>query len=242
MPTVVANDIHIYYEIEGTGDPLVFIGGLATEITQFQRFTSELANSFRVISFDNRGSGRSDKPDVPYSIPLLAADTYALLQSLGIDRARVLGVSLGGRIALELTLEHPELVTCLVLVSTSAKVSSGRRRGLTKAMLRIPLVRTFDTTYPQPYYAAMRQFEASTGYDATARLRDIDVPTLILHGKRDHTAPYQLAEEMHNKIPGSSLLTFEGGHLFLFTRPKQFVEAVTRFLLAAPPLSSPENS
>ena len=85
-------------------------------------------------------------------------------------------------------------------------------------------------TYPQPYYAVMRQRQASRNYDATVRLSEIGVPTLILHGKKDRLAPYALAQEMHAGIRDSQMITFDGGHLFLFFRQKQFLEAVGRFL------------
>ncbi|MGO8951048.1 MAG: alpha/beta fold hydrolase [Ktedonobacterales bacterium] len=233
MPTVAVNDIHIYYEIHGQGlsEPLVFIGGLAIDISRYQWLTEALAEHYQVLVFDNRGAGRSDKPDIPYSIAMMADDTYGLLDTLGITKANILGLSLGGRIALELTLKHPELVQSLILVSTSAKVPpSLRRRLLMRTLLRMSRVIGSRRRYPQPYYAAIRQLEASSDYDATSRLSQIRVPTLILHGKQDRTAPYQLAEEMQSRIPGSRLIAFDGGHVFLFMRPKRFLDAVGDFL------------
>ena len=84
--------------------------------------------------------------------------------------------------------------------------------------------------YPQPYYAAMRQLEASRSYDCSDRLGEIHVPTLILHGRKDRVAPYELAQEMHAGIQGSKMITFNGGHLFPFFQPRQFTDEVAGFL------------
>lgn len=92
-------------------------------------------------------------------------------------------------------------------------------------MLTIPMIRG-----PHPYYVVARQLEASRSYDCMDRLNEIHVPTLILHGKNDKSAPYHLAEAMQSGIKGSKMLTFDGGHLFFIVRQKQFMEAITDFL------------
>ena len=108
MPIVESKGIHIYYEIIGSGEPLVIIGGLSIDVTALERIISELAQKYQVIAFDNRGAGRSDKPDIPYSIEMMAEDTSGLLSVLKIQKAHIMGISLGGRIAIALTLKHPE--------------------------------------------------------------------------------------------------------------------------------------
>ena len=125
MPTINVNDINIYYEVHGEGEPLILIGGLANDITDYTDHTTiipELSQHYTVIAFDNRGVGRTDKPDAPYSIEMMAEDTVGLLDTLGITKAHLLGISMGGRIALALTLRHPERVNALVLASTGARV------------------------------------------------------------------------------------------------------------------------
>src|SRR5450631_1698450 len=110
----------MYYEVHGSGEPLVFIGGLASDLSETEWLTGWCAQTHRVLAFDNRGAGRTDKPDAPYSIPMMADDTDALMEAVGMSHATVLGVSMGGRIALDLALEHPDRVARLILVSTTA--------------------------------------------------------------------------------------------------------------------------
>ncbi len=172
--------------------------------------------------------GRTDKPDIPYSIDMMAEDTIGLLNALGIEQAHVLGTSMGGRIATSMALQHPRRVKSLILVSTIMKSLKGTpmtwSRLRVSLMLKIPMIRG-----PHPYYAVARQLEASRAYDCMDRLGEIHVPTLILHGKKDKSAPYRLAEEMHNGIKDSKMITFDGGHLFFIVRSQRFIEAIVDF-------------
>lgn len=119
MPTVQANGIHIYYEESGQGQPLVLISGLGYTLWQWHRMIPGLAKYYRVIAFDNRGVGRTDKPAGPYSAEMLAEDTAGLLEAIGIEKAHVMGHSMGGFIAQALALSHPEKIAKLILCSTN---------------------------------------------------------------------------------------------------------------------------
>lgn len=135
MPTVEANGITLYYEVHGDGPPLVLILGLGADIGVFQPLVRDLAAHHRVLAFDNRGAGRSGKPHEPYTVPMMADDTAGLVRAVGMAGAAVLGISLGGRIAMELAVRHPELVGRLVLVSTAARVVPTLRRFLVMRVL-----------------------------------------------------------------------------------------------------------
>src|SRR5579884_225367 len=150
MPTASSNGISIYYEIRGDGRPLIFIPGLGTDITEYRPILTWLEARFRVLAVDNRGAGRSDKPDQPYTIEQMAEDTAAVARAVELGPAAVLGISMGGRIALALTVAHPELVSRLVLVSTSARGRRTRRVGLLSLFRALPRL---HGAYPQPRYA-----------------------------------------------------------------------------------------
>ncbi len=118
MPTSAANGVDLYYEEEGAGEALLLVQGLSYATPMWQWQFQGLKDSFRVIAFDNRGSGLSSKPDIPYSVPMFAADAAALLDRLAIQSAHVLGISMGGIIAEELALSFPDRVRRLILCST----------------------------------------------------------------------------------------------------------------------------
>jgi pimeloyl-ACP methyl ester carboxylesterase len=119
MPKVRANGIDIYYEITGTGEPLVLIAGLGYGLWEWHKVIPGLAEHFQVIAFDNRGAGGTDKPEGPYTAQMMGADTAGLLDALEISRTHVLGHSMGGFVAQELVLTRPDLVDKLILASTN---------------------------------------------------------------------------------------------------------------------------
>ncbi|MFQ5924834.1 MAG: alpha/beta fold hydrolase [Dehalococcoidia bacterium] len=118
MPTVKVGDIGIYYEIHGEGEALVLIMGYGANSGEWFRQIPFLSREYRVVAFDNRGAGRSDKPDVPYTMPMLAQDIAGLLEALAIDVAHIYGVSMGGMIAQEFALCYPQRVISLILGCT----------------------------------------------------------------------------------------------------------------------------
>jgi 3-oxoadipate enol-lactonase len=117
MPEVTINDVRIHYAEAGEGDPLLLVMGYGMPGDAWLGSLPFL-QGFHAIYYDNRGTGQSDKPQGPYTMPQMAADAAALLDHLGIDRAHVYGVSMGGMIAQELVLNHPHKVRSLVLGCT----------------------------------------------------------------------------------------------------------------------------
>ena len=129
MQRVTINGVDLAYEIRGAGAPLVMIHGAQGDQTMFTGLAADLAPHFRVLTFDQRGSGLSDKPDMEYSIALLADDTAALMDHVGFAAAHIIGVSMGGTIAQELTLRHPRKVRSLVLGCTTPGGAQAVRIG-----------------------------------------------------------------------------------------------------------------
>ncbi len=119
MPFQKVNGIQIYYEEYGQGFPLLLIQGLGYPSGMWFLQISEFSRHFRTIIFDNRGVGKTDRPNDEYTVALMASDAAELLRALGVSRAHVAGVSLGGYIAQDLALSQPELVDHLVLLATS---------------------------------------------------------------------------------------------------------------------------
>ncbi|MCE4606135.1 MAG: alpha/beta hydrolase [Desulfurococcales archaeon] len=120
MPYATVNGIKLYYEVHGDGFPLVMIMGLGADTNWWPpRIIEEFSKDYKVVVFDNRGAGRSDKPDTKYTIDLMADDVLGLMDHLGVRKAYILGVSMGGMIAQSLAIRYPEVVRKLVLCVTS---------------------------------------------------------------------------------------------------------------------------
>lgn len=258
-----APDARLYYEVYGSGPPLVLIEGLGVATWLWEQQIDAFAEHFTVVAFDNRGVGRSDKPDGPYTIVQMADDVGALLDALDIDRAHVLGVSMGGFIAQEFALRHPERVDRLVLVSTSA--GGATHVPMSQATLlrlfaphddpreyvrqRLPLA--FTATYladsmavehliaqrlrnPQPPAAYQAQVAAGATFDAAARVHEIQTPALVAAATDDLLVPVDNAHRLADALPEATLRIYDGlGHQFFVEQPEPFNQDVIAFLQAA---------
>jgi len=118
MPTAKVGDVKIYYEVHGKGEALVLIYGYGAHSGWWFRQVPVFSRQYRVVAFDNRGTGRSDKPDIPYTMEMMAADVAGLLDAIGINTAHVFGVSMGGMIAQHFALNCPKKVASLILGCT----------------------------------------------------------------------------------------------------------------------------
>lgn len=122
MPKAKINDVKINYEVRGEGKPLILIIGLGGPKLGWLLQIPMLQESYKVVSFDNRGIGKSSKPAGPYTTEMMAEDTVGLMNHLGIERAHIYGVSMGGMIAQELAINYPDRIEKLVLGCTLARV------------------------------------------------------------------------------------------------------------------------
>ncbi|MEX0998454.1 MAG: alpha/beta fold hydrolase, partial [Thermodesulfobacteriota bacterium] len=120
MPYAQVNGVKLYYEVHGEGDPVILICGLGSQLQSWATQVPIYSKHFKVIVFDNRGSGKSDKPEEKYLTSDMADDTAALMEELGIESAHIVGKSMGGMIAQWLAIKYPKKVQKLVLGCSSA--------------------------------------------------------------------------------------------------------------------------
>ncbi len=122
MPTTIINGVKINYHLSGEGPAIILLHGFTGSHQDWAFQIPVLSRKYRVVAMDHRGQGKSEAPSSPddYSVSIFAQDVYSLLQHLGISKACLVGHSMGGFMALEFVLEHPEMVTALVLVDTSS--------------------------------------------------------------------------------------------------------------------------
>ena len=129
MQRALVNGIEVAFDLRGTGEPIVMIHGAQGDQSMFNDIAALFTRDFRVLTFDQRGSGLSEKPDMDYSIALFADDTAALMDHVGFSKAHIVGVSMGGMIAQEFALRHPHKVSSLVLGCTTAGGPKAHRIG-----------------------------------------------------------------------------------------------------------------
>ena len=156
------NGVELAYDLQGAGEPLVLIHGAQGDQSMFAGIAPAFANQFRVLTFDQRGSGLSEKPDMEFSMALLADDTAALMEHVGFASAHIIGVSMGGMIAQEFALRHPHKVRSLVLGCTTPGGPKAVRIGgeaLTTAYSTEPLS-------PEERGRALAEAAFTTGYIA----------------------------------------------------------------------------
>jgi 3-oxoadipate enol-lactonase len=120
-------EIIMNFEINGKGAPATLISGIASDISTWSMQASSFALNFLTIRFDNRGAGKTEAPDRPYTIEVMANDTSKLLDVIGIECSNLIGFGMGGRIALEMAIKHPTKVKTLVLCSCAPKATPFER-------------------------------------------------------------------------------------------------------------------
>ncbi len=266
MARATANDgTRIHYEAFGrrSAPTVLMIQGLGADKHgwDMQRFV--LASRYRVIAFDNRGVGRSDKPRGDYSIEQMADDAVAVLDHAGVDRAHVVGASMGGVISQVLAFRHPQRVRSLTLACTACRNQPWRREllehwaatandhgmaAMTREAARWVIgPRSFRRLLPafgwlgplalgrptHPFAAQVRAI-----LDAPDALIDglasIDVPTLVVVGNQDILTPRGDSEELAERIPGAELVVISGAaHGLMIEHASTFNKILFDFLRRA---------
>ena len=238
--TAKANGIRIAYERRGHGPPLVLIAGVGYGGWIFYRQVPDLASHFETITFDNRGVGASDKPEGSYSVNLFAQDTLALMDALEIERAHVLGASLGGMVALRMALDAPGRVNKLVLCATThggpnivypdmeviqflaqrsgtpeERFEKGFQLSFSEDFLErkpsdLAHIRGKLAEQSQPDDAYERQAMAPISFNVEPRLEEVEQPALVISGSADRVVPSANCERLAEMLPNAELTTLEG--------------------------------
>jgi 3-oxoadipate enol-lactonase len=251
MPFYVRPDgCHLYYELHGdpSAEPLVVLEGLGGDIPGWGRHLDGLARELRVMVYDFRGNGRSDKPDESMTMKTFVEDTVGLLDHIGVPATHLYGQSFGGMVAMELALAFPDRAHSLILAATHAG-GSHAVRSPSKAPKDRPWMALYSPGFvrdhpdrleehrrvarlnPQPGHAARRQWEAMQSFDAYGRLPDIRVLTLVLHGTDDLTVDPENARILASRIPGARLALLDGaGHVYHWERPEEADRVVLDFV------------
>ncbi|MEL7670838.1 alpha/beta hydrolase [Methanobacterium sp.] len=238
MPTVKVNDINMYYKVCGEGEPLVILQEAGIEISSMYNVLDAFAKNYQVIALDNRGVGRTDMPDEPYSIEMMAEDTIGLMDEIGIKSAHFLGMSMGARIALVIAAKYPERAKSLILnvaaVGFPDTFKSILEVSLENTDLREKLLQktgiVFIQKYPPNPESFLRQLKAMADFDGKVYLDQINASTLVINGTKDHLVPMALTEELKLGIRDVKLILVDEGHYFAALKPELLIKYSLEFL------------
>lgn len=246
------------YSEAGDGPPLLLIMGLNAPGRAWEPHTRAWQHRFRCVSVDNRGAGASPAPPGPYTTVVMAEDYAQLIRTLDLGPVRVAGISMGGAIAQELALRHPELVERLVLVATWARsdpytqtildvivdvrqhcdptIFNAHLQSLvwTPDYLSVHAEELQAQRLDQPLVgllALAAQAAACRAHDTSGRLGQLRTPTLVTAGTADRFIPLASSRAVADAIPGSEWVTFDGsGHVHHWEQIDRFNRLVEEFL------------
>jgi 3-oxoadipate enol-lactonase len=257
-----ADGTRLHYSVSGRqdGEPVLMIQGLGADSRGWLRQRLAFAARHRVIVFDNRGVGRSDRPPGPYDLEVMADDALTVLDAAGFGDVHVMGASMGGVISQIIAVRHPERVRSLILACTACRQVPWRRellaewaevaerdgmggfttyavrwvmgpRSLRRFWPALGLVGTLAQNLTPDSFLAQVQAILATDDDVRFELRGIRVPTLVLVGSQDILTPLGDSEEIADLIPGAELAVIGGGaHGFMFEHAAAFNRTVLDFL------------
>lgn len=257
MPLQDVAAAQLCYRLDGRedGPVLVFSNSLGTTHAMWDGQLEPLAERFRILRYDSRGHGKSSVPDGPYTIEELGKDLLQLLDSLGIERFRFCGLSMGGMVGQWIAVNEPGRVQQLVLCNTGARIgtpevwneriAAAEKDGmaaLVDGVIGRWFTKAFREAAPDDVRRIREQFLSTEvkGYAAcSAAVRDMDgrdqlknikAPTLVIAGSDDPSTPPALHEEIAKAVPGARLVTLKSAHLSNIEAKSAFDEALNGFL------------
>jgi 3-oxoadipate enol-lactonase len=258
-----AGEADLYYEVSGAGSPtLVLVNGVGDPLEGWANQTADfLAAGLRVVSFDNRGVGRSGQPPGPYTSAQMAADLHAVVTAAGLDGFHLAGVSMGGVIAQEYALAHPANLRSLVLANTFAAADPFTRAAFQTwaqvaeaagmpMMMRAQAPWIFSPGFyaehpdrvaeliaeaeqsTQPAGAFAAQTAALVDHDARDRLAGLTTPALVIAAADDIIIRPALSRELLEALPDATWTVVPGGHAAFWENPGPWNQAVLEFVHA----------
>lgn len=251
MPKALVNGVHLDYVDEGEGDAVVLMHAHGWSQQFWAPQVEEYSQKYRVVAASCRGHGDSEKPHTPYSIEGFADDHLELCDQLGIERAHLIGTSMGGCLAMIMALKRPQFVRSMVLIGTwaSADPTFHKYHHETIALLdqpdglevyakrRIPIIYSQSFIDRRPEFIASEHGRVTSldpkaiqltsaaflDYDIVNDISAITAPTLVLVGGDDRLDPPHLSHEIRERIKGSTFLEIGGsGHLPSLELPERF--------------------
>ncbi len=261
MPnTKTYKGVSIYYECKGSGTSLVLISGTGHDLNFWSAQLPHFSPEFQTITFDNRGVGKSSTPKIGYSLADMASDIIHLLDELKIDKAHIMGFSMGGHIAQELAINYPDRIISLGIhhswARAGARLKSFQETRLylaqnnqREALTELSMLALHSSAYYDEHPLEMRnhrefllhksplndgwvgQLSACIKGDTLDRINKIKVPTLITCSELDVIAPPHLSLMIHNRIQESELNVMKNtGHVALMEAPEEFSSICLNFL------------
>jgi 3-oxoadipate enol-lactonase len=260
MPYAVRGNHRIHFEVAGPEEapPLLLIMGMSFSSRAWGSLPERLARDFRVVVFDNRGTGRSSLHRRPYRIRHLAGDAAAVLDAAGVDRAHVFGISMGGMVGLELALHHADRVRSLALGATCAgwlrsrKMAPrtlgrmvaasllGRRAEMLPPLFVSPEALARDPEGFARWHAGVERSGPWTSllqtlaivlHSTERQLSRLEVPTLVLTGDRDLLIPPENSRRLARLLRAELVVLSGAGHCFPVERPDETLAALERHFL-----------
>ena len=262
MPHQRVGDINLYYELFDFTEPwragpapVVFIHGLGGDHSMWLYQVPACCSRFPTITLDLRGHGQSTRPTGDCGMAEMAADVVRLLRALGVERAHLVGLSLGGMVAQQFALDYPLATASLVLADTLCGTPPGFENVMRDAVRFIeentmaavaqaritnafsdavdPVLRSYliDRVAQNDKAAYVRAARAAFGFSVGDRLAEITAPTLVVSGDQDRVTPPPLSDDLAARIPGARAARIGGaGHISNIERPQEFNRIVLEFL------------
>ena len=257
MPKLQLNSIEHYYEVTGKGEPLLLIHGLGSSTQDWEFQVSHFSTNYKVVSYDVRGHGQTDKPTDPYSIPMFAEDAIELVKALKLDTVHVAGISMGGAIAYQMAVDVPALVKSLTVINFTPELlietfADKKNLWTRQLIVRLLGMRKMgevlgERLFPKTEHADIREqfadrwanndkraylnaMNALVNWSVADRLDEIQCPVLVIASDEDYS-PVSDKEVYMDRMKKAELVVIQDArHAVTAEKPDEFNKVLEKFL------------